>query len=149
MKNTIPLVVGVAGFALLALSSRRASASVTSTSPLGLTKEKSQMLAELNPATPRPKDRGAPFAPIPDHARFWPVPTQKRTVNYVSETEGFKGYAAGNVFGAPRGASASCTNGRKHCGIDLRGKWDDVLVAIGNGKIVGKQGWSGANAKAI
>lgn len=101
------------------------------------------------PGVSPPKDRGAPFAPTPVHARYWPVAERERTVNYISVGKGFQGYAAGSVFAAPRGASGSCTNGRKHAGVDLRAKYNDLLVAIGNGKIVGKQGWSGNDAKAI
>jgi len=104
---------------------------------------------EVPPGVPPPQKRGALFAPTPIHARYWPVVGRERAVNYVSEGKGFQGYAAGSVFAAPRGASGSCTNGRKHAGVDMRAKFDDVLVAIGDGVIVGKQGWSGDNAKAI
>lgn len=139
--SPLPLLLLAGAAAALLAGARTASAKSTSGG--------STLSLEVPPGVSPPKDRGAPFAPIPGHARFWPVVGRPQTVNYVSVDKGFQGYAAGNVFGAPRGASGPCTNGRKHCGIDMKAQFDDVCVAVGNGKIVGKQGWSGDNAKAI
>ena len=139
MSATAFLLLGGAAVAIFA--SRPSSPSSLSA--------KGTMTTEVPVGVAPPKFRGAPFAPIPSHARFWPVKGRPKTVNYVAEGKGFQGYAAGNVFGAPRGAGTVCPNGRKHCGIDMRAQYDDICVAVGNGKIVGAQGWSGPNAKAI
>src|SRR5690606_12801255 len=98
------------------------------------------------PGDPMPmKVDGIPFAPAPGGASHWPVrfadPSYSPKIHYRDANGAIVGNAA-NRFGADRGT-------RVHAGIDLYGRKGDDVIAIADGTVVGKQGWSGANAKAL
>lgn len=98
------------------------------------------------PGAPMPKSRGAPFCPVPDGARVWPVAGGRRRLSYLKASGGYEGNAA-RAFGASRPAAEGCSI-RKHGGMDLYGG-NYPVRAIADGVIVAGQGWAGPNAKAF
>jgi murein DD-endopeptidase MepM/ murein hydrolase activator NlpD len=91
---------------------------------------------------PPPKDRGAPFAFTGTEIESWPVRDGIRKINYVKAEGGANGNPAG-AFGAPRGSD------RKHAGVDIPARAQAPVLAVADGVVVAKQGWSGPNAKAL
>ena len=91
--------------------------------------------AQLPAGVAPPKQKAAPFAPIPRHP-VWPVVTNDSRLGQVSYTDIY-GVTHGNwarQFGAPRSK-----DGRNHVGVDLYGDNGDPVVAIADGTVVGLQ----------
>jgi murein DD-endopeptidase MepM/ murein hydrolase activator NlpD len=82
-----------------------------------------------------PRDRGAPFAPIPTGLTTWPVLTKhsgRLQTSYLAE-EGWHGYS-GRAFSAKRQTSEGVA--RRHAGVDLFGRDQDVVVAPESGTVL-------------
>jgi murein DD-endopeptidase MepM/ murein hydrolase activator NlpD len=71
-----------------------------------------------------------------------------RKINYV-KADGKANGAPLGVFGAPRKASSTCPQGRKHAGVDMPAEKDAEVRAIADGVIVATQGWSGPGTRAL